>query len=182
MKRILLLAVIVVLFVSPLVLFIYLKILEKNPPPPPPKVTYNTGPIDVNQSGTSPELIKTFGGITLPQQKLVSMRGFYRSYTNGTLSLFASQSTLETYIPPDVFTVCIPRFWNNTDTVGAYMDISSITLDNYANLGPRETAAQFSSYLPKFKTTTHLMIFGIADESLNSVIAKKVWIFGCESL
>lgn len=181
MKRNLLVAVIVILVASPLVLYIYLKIREKNPPPPP-NVIYNTSPIDVNQSGTTPEPIKTFSGITLPQQKLVSMRGFYRSYTNGTLSLFAGQSTLEAYIPADVFTVCIPRFWNNTDTVGAYMDISSVTLDNYANLGPRETAAQFSSYLPKFKATTHLMIFGIADESVNAVISKKVWIFGCESL
>lgn len=181
MKRILLIAVIVVMLVGPFALYIYLKILEKNPPPPP-DVIYNPSPIDVNQSGISPEPIKTAGGIPLPQQKLVSMRGFYRSYTTSTLSLFASQSTLETYIPPDVFTVCIPRFWNNTDTVGAYMDISSITLDNYANLGPRETAAQFSSYLPKFKTTTHLMVFGIQDEAVNTVIAKKVWIFGCESL
>lgn len=181
MKRILLIAVIVVVAISPLVFYIYLKILEKNPPPPP-DVIYNTSPVDVNQSGTTSAAEKTFAGISLPQPRLVSMRGFYRSYNIGTLSLFASQSTLEAYIPPDVFTVCIPRFWNNTDTVGAYMDISHVTLDNYANLGPRETNAQFSAYLPKFKTTTHLMVFGFQDESVNTVIAKKVWIFGCESL
>ncbi|MBI3559848.1 hypothetical protein HY087_01840 [Candidatus Gottesmanbacteria bacterium] len=119
-----------------------------------------------------------------PEAKTRTVRGNYKSFQNGIVTIDTVGSTIDVRVGNDIYAVCTPRYWTNADGKRfdlrqVWFDTSAITLTNYRGTAKNETEADFGKEQVAFTTDTHLIMFTLESPVDKTLFAKKVWILGC---
>lgn len=189
MKRILPIAVLILLVIIPLLIILdakFQKYVEGR------KVSYPSSPI----ASSVQQQLEELGGLvvklsptpqlpnSLPPPKTRSVYGSYQKYADGVLTVNTGSTAIDVKVDSEVFAVCTPRYWANPDgqkfdITRVWFDMSSLTLTNYKATSANEKQTIFQTEQPKLTKDTHIFVFAQEHPVDKSLLAKKIWIIEC---
>ena len=190
MKRILPIAILILLVIIPLLIVLdakFQRYIEGR------KASYPSSPIASSVQQQLEELgspvINLSPAPQLPNSysppKTRSVYGSYQAYADGVLTVNTGSTAIDVKVDSEVFAVCTPRYWVNPDgkkfdITRVWFDMSSLTLTNYKATSPNEKQTIFQTEQPQLTKDTHIFVFAQEPPVDKSLLAKKIWIIECK--